>query len=643
MDINYINLVFGCYITYIVTYIVGHLFVSFIKIPDKFPFVREFTKICIGFYSIICIYSIYKTNGITINIGLLLLGISFFIWLYKNKYINNKTETIQKLFSIHSFLFLIIQLFVLLFYFTFLYFKIKDPINNVNYECYGDFYIYAKIITHLNKTGIEGVFTDWYSGVIPNRNLYHFGELWFCAFFSNFTKQISFNVFYFQLFPLCLTTYFLGASSLIEIYLKPQNYKTYFISILIVFICGISFYIPTTTIFTRGDWWNTSLLFQPKYFVSAIFTFYTFIFCTKYKLFPIIYIGLATIVANMVTAPSILIFIGCVILLLFVLRKITLISAIKFSLPIIVTLVFIGLYTLWIHHLNDINTIEKKMVANNSDTISLFIYLKTAFNCFVGQIIKSFLSLLPFIILLVISIQFKFVEKLKNSIIVFIIFHLSSILSYAIFWNRVDAVQLWTNIYLPLSSIFCFLIVLFIFENRNYYIKTLLLFLIGLSFVQSETTKRFNIINKQFSTELIKKYNGKDAVFFKSKDDYSSIFSKNVNMYAPCQYLIMNYEAYNPICLSIFEIPFSSTSILRNTEKEIIENAVFYKFVQLQKNRNEFKSIENSQIDFIKKFNVKYAFTYLHSTLPRTLQEHAIFITKDTINNISFYELNGVK
>lgn len=643
MEFHFISLLFSLLITFFITYLIGHTLLSFIKIPNNLLFTKEFTKICLGCYTVITGFSIYNAKGITINLGVFLLGLIIFYWFYKNNYLRKKNAVILEFFSLQPMPFIGIQLLVVVSAFIYLFLKLHNPIQETTSLVYGDFYNYAKVIEQLRRTGVESSFIDWHSTTAPNRNLYHFGELWYSAFFSNTTAQTPFFVFYLFLFSICLLTYFLGACTLLEIFIQPKKKYIYVISISVLFICGISFYIPRTTIFTNRDWWDNSLLFQPKYFFSAIFIFYTFIFFQKKLYVPLILTAMATILVSTVVAPAILISVSLLILFLFFTKEISFRTLIKYSIPIAIILVFIGCYTMFIHYLNDLNLHTKPVQKEYSTPVSIGYYIKTAFNCFAGQIIKSILSLFPFIILLVLYYkkQKKHIKSLLGISIVFIILHFSSLFSYAIFFNSVDAVQLWTNIYLPLSAIICFLVIAFVVSEGNNYLSAFAFALISLCCYQVNTLQSTQEINKEYTKAITKKYSGQEAVFFKSGNDFTSVFSKNINMYSPNPYLIMNFSDYNPICLTVFEIPKSSSDILVRAEEEIIRNSVFYKFIEEQKKHNQFVSIENSQVDFIRKYKIRYAFVYPNSTLPKLIQPYIHSEIKDTVEGIRFYTLSS--
>ena len=632
-------------VTYIITYIVGHVLISLVKIPERTPFLREFSKVCTGFFVIITGYSIIKTNGVTINLGMLLLFFSSFYWLRKNHYL----ETFRKMKISaglrNAWRYLFIQLIILSALYIFLFLKIYNPLTGEKYQVYGDFYNYSRNIQFLIKTGVESCSLDTYNNISAPRNLYHFGELWYSAFYSELSGLSALYTFYFILFIHVLVIVFLGAGALIETFFQPRDYRyTGLLSMIIFFTCGLSFYIPGTTIFTQGDWWDAGLLYQPKYFFTAIFIFYSIILVKHQKFFPLLVIAMATLLVNMVVAPAIFISLGTGLLLLFISRKITFSDFVIFSLLILGTLMFVGFFTMYIHALNDKNAVVKPDLIVSESFFDLSAYLKTAFNCFAGQFIKSMLSmgwfLLPFYFFVYRNLKKD--QRFGSGLLFLLVLHLGSIISYAIFHYKVDAVQMWTIVYVPLSAISIFLFVNFLINVNNKPLTIFSFFLFVLCIKQSSITERKHKVDSVLYASVNAKYDGSVVVFFKTKDDFTSIFSKNINGYAPFPYLLWDYNEYNPVCLSVFEIPRSTDVMLRSAEEEIIQNSVFYRFVQLQKINKQYISTEQSQMDFIKKFKVKYAVTYKNSTLPVFLQPSVKDSIKDESDGLVFYTLNPI-
>ncbi len=631
-------------VSFLVTYSAGYVIVAFIKTPKDRPFFREFLILTAGFFSIITIYSLFKTRGITINAGIAVLSFSMGYWLYTHNYLKDVKTALSSLRSEIKLPAVLVQTGIVIAGYLFLLLKLYHPGTGDIYQVYGDFYNYAKNIQHLNKTGIESYYSDWYSGAASARTLYHYGELWYGAFVSLAFKQPPFIAFYFHVFTFCIVFYVAGAAAIIECFFLPPKKYPYFHAAGILLLCGLSFYIPRSTLFTRGDWWDNGLLFQPKYLFGAMVAYYGILLSPSKKIIPLIFISMLCVLCCVVIAPAVFICLAVYILLLFALKETGFRDFIFHGLWMSGALILIGLYTLWINHLNRETGLANGATPSAKDTISLLYYFKTAFNCFAGQGIKSILSLLPYFALsvFVVSPDWKKVRQHYRVILFVIVLHFSSILAYAIFFNRVDAVQLWTNIYVPLSAIICFILFIFSFSQGKTVVKLVAILFLLLSIKQGGLFSRGTPIQPSTLHYLKTHYNGKASIFFKSGDDFSSVFTKNINMYAPYPYLNIFYPDYNPVCLSIFDIPKSYNPILRRTEEEIIENATFNKFIQVQKRKKHFVSVEQSQLDFIRLHHIEFAFVYRHSQLPAQLVPYVLEYRKDDTEGITFYRLKKI-
>jgi hypothetical protein len=629
--------------TLLLTYSIGHILISFIRIPQQLVFLRELAKLCSGIFAVSTVYAVIRTQGFTALLLILLLFVFFIAWLKHTGRLNSLKESFNKINSLNSLPFVLIQLGVLLISVVLLYLKIKDPFSATTFEVYGDFYNYAKIAEHLNKTGVEGCYIDWYTGITPARNLYHFGELWYAAFFSRIFQQTPFYTFYFQLFPVMMVVYVFGGFALIESFFKPQNKLIYALALLLLFSCGISFYIPKDTLFTRGDWNDLSLMYQPKYFYTAVFILFSLLFIRYKKYIPVVLIGLATIVFSAVTAPSILMTLAVWLILLFVLNEITFKELIRYSIPVPVFLVFFGFYVLLMQHINERHAlVDAVSSVASAAPVEFTAYLKTAFNCFAGQIIKSTLSLFSFIILFLSALLRKEnqITEFNRIILFLLILHVFSVLSYAVFHIiGVDAVQLWSMQYIPLSAIVCFMIAVNGMMSKSILLRILTAVLVILSFIQSKPYERYRSMDMNYVKQVKRLYDGSMAVFFKSGDDYTSLYSKNISMYAPTQYLIMDYKNYHPVCLNVYDIPKSAIPYHRKMEEEFIRNSVFNTYVVLQKKNNTFVSVTQSQQDFIRDFKIRYVFTYKNAVLPDFIKPGVLHVVRETNYGITLYVL----
>ena len=130
MEAIYINAFIYTLLSYLLTYLIGHTLVSFIKIPARFIFLKEFTRLCAGFFTVLTVYSIIRTHGITINTGIIFLFIALIIWLKKNDLFRPRDEIVREFFSLKSYPYIAIQLGILILSFVYLFLKIIK--NNIS-------------------------------------------------------------------------------------------------------------------------------------------------------------------------------------------------------------------------------------------------------------------------------------------------------------------------------------------------------------------------------------------------------------------------------------------------------------------------------------------------------------------------------
>lgn len=627
-------------LSFLITYGIGQLLVSFIKIPKKFPFLIEFAKLTIGFYAIFTFYAILKTNGFTILLGLVPMGLLSIYWLKKKKYIVPINAYKDNFFSSLKLRYIAIGIFILLLGILYLYYSLYGIQVNTVRTINGDFFCYASFIENINNTNVESTHLDWYSGLPPIRNLYHWGELWFAAFFIKLFNQLSINGFYFFLFPFCWAVYYIGACSIIEIYSTNISKKKYIVAFFILFTSGIFFYFPSTTIFTRGDWWTNTFMYQPKYLVTSIFILYLIILSKFNKRYLIISIGMASIMANTAAAAAILLFFGMYILLIPLRREEKLKSILVISTPIFAALAFIALYSFIIKYTNNLYPSEKLDFGFTTKPIPIIYYIKTAFNCFVGQLIKSTLSVLPILICFYIFKKNYSIKINKELIVILITIHIASILAYSILFGlMVDSIQLYSYIFVPMNAVCCFLIIqFFIFSNSKPWLFVAIIF-IGLSMYQYFYRLPTNSIDQKPYTAILKIYKNNPIAIFKGEKDFSNLQEKGVDGYFPYPYLKFYLNNYNPVCLTTLDIPIDSNSSINliNTEKEFVLTSTFYRFIQKQKNENKFKSIEQSQLDLIKENNIHSVFVYKNAQLPLLIRKTVVDSVYDKNTGITFY------
>jgi hypothetical protein len=216
-----------------------------------------------------------------------------------------------------------------------------------------------------------------------------------------------------------------------------------------------------------------------------------------------------------------------------------------------------------------------------------------------------------------------------------------------------NSVQLFYNPFSPVLHVFLYLsiITVFLFANQKWTILTSLLLLVNI-FINSHKLffdKPFKW-DKQFNlqvTNAIQNKNHLGAFIYSPKlyqKNKSNFFFKVYPVYPPLSNLLASVDTkFHPICISIHDMVLDSTSKFFPTEKLLVQNSEFYQFVETQKKNNQFKSIPQSQLDFIKKYYIEWLITDSETILPNEIKKLVVQEFSSETYHTKFYLLNPSK
>lgn len=625
VELNYFKYLLLSIVAFVITYALGHLFVSFFyKKNSEEPYLSHFIKLIAGLLIETILYSMYTTTFFTINSIFLFFILSYYIYIkYAEKWKYNNTAFLINVKDVNlKEIALILLLF--LFIFTIQYLKLKDPINNIYFEVHSDYYCYALNIDNINSTGVEGVKNNVQYLNETIRSIYHFGEIWNAAFFCRILGIHSVLSLLLITFSIAILTYFLGIASLLNCVFKQKGKHILVFSFIFLVASSLSFYIPKNSIITRGDWYDFSVIFQTKVIYSVSILLLTVIFLIKNK-YTLLFISFLTLplLATTIT-PTIYIAANVFLFYLVFNKQVSVKKYIQYQIFILVNFLLILFY---MYLISVKNTQSTAITPIKLDVIQFGVsYFKTAFNCFAGQIIKITLSNL-FIILIWAYLYYKknVNNKINTIIIYLIVVNISGILSYSMFHFIVDSIQFWVVVYIPSVAIITTLIFYNLYSTNKKTFLLIGLFVIAyfyhnIYFGPFRPLNRSNkIINTNFAEAVYNQYElnkNKKIICLSGANDFKSIFHKNIDMILPVPYLRIYFPQYNPVSLSSFDVPIdTSTLMLEKAEREIVYHTVFYKYVQKLKNNNSFVSISESQLRFIKEYNVGYIMATMNATI----------------------------
>jgi hypothetical protein len=613
---------YGCFVISIVSlYLIGELAFRIFKINEINSYYSIFLKIVSGTIIFTCIIAIVATQGKTIFI-LIIPIVGFCIILKRKNFFIQKQidEKLNKNSRLTTKLLFCVLFASVIFFIRFVIFYQDEGFFNIPHP---DYMYYANVSYNIFTLGIENINignTNINNAVSP----YHYFELWLNAGIAHIFGNVYLPNLMLITFSVLISIIGFGFLALSETIHKKVSPNLIILSFLGLFVTGvfISFYekypfLANMLVFTRNSW-NYSKL--SIIYIVLIIVIINFIKGNKtnailwFSVLPIFYTS---------TAPSIFLVIGIYAIsnYFFVEKKIPLLL-IFFLIVAINSLGIILFYLLFS------DTTKNSILIQ----LNLFSDIKTQFNIIVGSSIQIVILYFPFLILLFFQTK-ELIPYIKKNHFIFLFFSIFifSLFSWAAFNNIADAVQFFSNISIPLINI---LIVILGIHLVNYNKKILFsVFILMVICSISPQLKEIFVMQGTDITELkpiLKKIASKNhtGVSFKSKNSYNSIFAKNTNFNFYGNYLLNSYSDVFNIDLSVHQISIDSNSRYATTEMKMLRNAPFYQYVEKQKVNNFFKSIEQSQLDFIKEYKIEYVIIHKDFEIPTYLQP----IIKETLN-----------
>jgi hypothetical protein len=217
-------------------YLLGKFILSFYAIAKDFK-LKIFLSMLIGITTTSLGYSIFKTSGITFQLGLVPLVI--YLGYYFRKYVIRFTIDFKEIKKEGIVLLIcgsIIYFYQSSFYFDYISFTVK--------QLFTDNYIYAQTSDSLQYYGSENFnfgANHFFEEIKNERTPYRYGDLWLSAFFINFTKLSSVFCFYCITIPILISSLMIGLFEL----LKTSNstvFSRYTVSFILLFVS--IFFIP---------------------------------------------------------------------------------------------------------------------------------------------------------------------------------------------------------------------------------------------------------------------------------------------------------------------------------------------------------------------------------------------------------------
>ncbi len=639
--ILFIKYYFLLALTLFLCYLVGYFVFKLIRskhILIKGFYSSLFVRLLCGLTAMIAVYSIVRSAGQTINMGLVLI-ISFlvieFIFLKKNKNLplelsilpENETETNRGNIT-GKLLPLFIVSFILYSWFASIVLTGSDWVFSIPNK---DNIFYSNISLMLTQTGIENtcginnLINDAYSGINP----YHYFELWLNAGLSVVYCSPNLLSLYLLTYPMLNIIAVLGLFALLEKISTVSLFQQMAVP-LFLFLGGLYFYLEKPSSVYVLNYIEAPL----EYFGEKFSAYYPFLFLSV-LLFINGYITIA--LASLLILPILSISVGMGTLggiLLFSLTAVLTRQINKYEFIRICFYVFcLGGFIIFMYTYFGNTKLRYHEYGNVMETTDLTGWSFRSVKIFIAELLyrmkdifyRSLLLYLPFILLSTILLFSKGVKShYKNLSWLMLCCYFASLFGSATFYKMQNGWQLYTNVLCFVNVLFIVLALVFFFEKKsltplNKKIRSAIL-AITLIVLFSKAVYAYHIYdvqkekNNSLSAEYLEKIR---RITFKEEEK-----AIGVMLFEETEYKTLAIKGYPD---HSFYLPFLSQymgcidiSILGDTlvrelrdnipmiEKKSIEISAFNQFVKSQQEKNNFVSIQQSQIDFIDQYNIKF-------------------------------------
>lgn len=555
---------------------------------------------------------------------LVLIIIAVFLYYSRSKNVVQQNNTIQynKFLSV----FLVASL---IFFFRF-YFLAQS--NFLGYPD-RDFFVYAYNSNYLLDVGKENASLDYINTEGLGATPYHYFELWTTVGIKAIFQLNPLYSLLLIVYSLGTTLVYISLRAFIDILAQKldkslKNYQKDFFALLSLFVSGffLKLYTQVDFMANAGIFAQSVFAINQKFYYIYIFILLSLVFFLKNAKRTAILLLLCLPIIHISTAfaiiPTVFLYTSWQVF-----RKNSKQNWINVCIPILVSLSIVLFYyfasgNVESHVSTDVGGLGKKY--------STLFEIKTSINIILGTIIQVTLLFLPIILLAVVLIyqNFKNIFIFSNDyILIYCLIPIIALIAWSALHILSGSIQIFTNISSILLNIFSILIFFIaILSAKKYFsLPSLLIwiFMVANNFLQSYEYNFTQQKQQQDYLTSIKKYSkklSKIGVYLLAKEDYIGFSFLHNSVPVGKYVMFFNHDTY-PTSISPHVMPFSNDKLLATYQKEGQVSTPFYQYVEKQKRNKQFVSIEQSQVDFIKAFQVNYLITTKNVVLSEKLQQ----------------------
>ncbi len=602
-------------LTLCLLYVLGSILLYFLKIKINGFYLQTFAKLLLGLTVFVVVTAMIYTKGLTIQV--LFLPLLFFLaYKYSKKTENTSIKTSYNFSNIAAIFLGILCIF------CFRFGQLYNFESNIPIAPHGDIIYYANCIDFLASFGNENSSVDYMN---PQGNSpYHYFELWFGVGVSRLFALNTALSLVLIIYSIGNILIWLGLCAILSSY-KELKIIDIFFCLFLLTTTGLVFDLYTKVEFMKYIYVYTfNSLNYSKLYVVYIFAIASWLFFMRDKRLEAITcliaipIGFVTTAIGVFSGLFVWIFVEYFMRRKFHYRELLACILIALSIFIFYKFITISVNT----HVNtNANDLIKKLTAIS--------YLKTILNIGIGSTIQILLMFLPFLILLFLNKSIHYKALNSSEFYLFVCIYIFSLLGWGVLHDKTSSTQVFTNITLIILNIFTSVSMLIIWQEKKSKLLYLNYMFLGivliLSFKNSIISYRFPYpqSNKYVDTILQKsKELSQNGAFIFTKEEYLKMeFSYVANLVIKGNYLLYSQKQTFPTSLSPYNYPISKNKFVASLEVAALENTPFWMYVEKQKKEGVFKNIEESQVSFIKQYNINYLICSKNVILSEYLQK----------------------
>ncbi|MFM2048281.1 MAG: hypothetical protein RI955_829 [Bacteroidota bacterium] len=626
-----------------IAYCVGSFFLLQTNLSKFKKSETVFFKFLSGLIILVSLYSIYKTKGATVNVVLLGLAATFYLYNYFNKANSNIKNSILDKAEMKPLSWLIAFCFIWIVYFIGFDWVAKHVWGDtISY--YSDYTFYTDIVQSLVDNGQENyyIFLNKFDAKFNGITSYHFFHFWLAAFVKQYFAISTINAMMYVAFPILF-----GATSYM-VYTILIKFKLH---VVIAFIAAL--FILACKGFILGDKFHYYYLTQspmahPKlidYYLFASISFFLIISSfEKYKWFPLFVL----VVFSYIALPVVIMALGLESFYWLITKK-------------------------WKERKNNILLNWVTLIAIVFCQFAFFILKapKLQYNSshihFDGAMIANTFKYIP-IFLLEVGILFSvyglffliayFSPALKKRLPIFVyqlmffiaVTTIAGFVGSSLLSSDLDGWQVFLNTSLPIVLVGVFIIVLAMFSHSKWQAT----FALGVFVAITLFSIKFNPFPLA------------NACFYHSGNKYSKqyITALQNNIKPNWQGgFLCDSSAYigkfqnSPIikfmALPLAELQNSPILLSLNSYKlckadkfkreMYLKQSLFMEFVKQQEEKHEFIAYENSQLEFVKLYHLQFIITSKDIALPPSIDSLYVICSHDKASNETLYIEKTIK